>query len=299
MSVKRAIFSSVVVGTLVLSGCGSNGSETTSGDGQGAQTTSAGPESTPTPTPTPTPDPTELKPGTNHSYEAAEYAYEAKDVHNWLHGEKTQAANYPEKKIAFLTFDDGPTNITPKVLEELKKAGAPATFFVIAGELGVEGPGGDKHLKQTIEDGNSVCIHTYSHKYSYLYPGRRANAEHIEKDYDRALKSVRNVLGEEYEVHGHRYPGGHGWRKMGAADKALEKKSSYWIDWNSENGDGTDSASSTGEGRAKRALSTLSDSPNVAVILMHDFRDNDVTAEGIAPLVKELKKRGYEFGVIN
>ena len=60
MSVKRAIFSSVVVGALVLSGCGTNGSETTSGDGQGASTTSAGPESTPTPTPTPTPDPTEL-----------------------------------------------------------------------------------------------------------------------------------------------------------------------------------------------------------------------------------------------
>ena len=86
---------------------------------------------------------------------------------------------------------------------------------------------------------------------------------------------------------------------MGAADKALEKKGSYWIDWNSENGDGTDSASSTGEGRAKQALSTLTDSPNVAVILMHDFQDNDATAEGIAPLVKELKKRGYEFGVIN
>lgn len=300
MSVKRAISLSLIAGSLVLAGCGTNQSTITSESETGSAGATASASPTPTPTPTPTQDPTALKPGTNHSYAASKYVYKAKDVHNWLHGEKTEAANYPKKKkIAFLTFDDGPTNITPEVLKELKKAGVPATFFVIAGELGVESPKGDKRLQKTIAEGHSVCIHTYSHQCSQLYPGRQANAKNIKKDYNKAVASVRKVLGDDYKVHGHRYPGGHGWRNMEASDKMLKAKGSYWIDWNSENGDGTDSAYSTGAGRAQRAMSTLTDSPNVAVILMHDYRDNTATADSIAPMVKQLKKRGYEFGVIN
>lgn len=39
---------------------------------------------------------------------------------------------YPNEKIAFLTFDDGPNiSVTPKVLDILKEENVKASFFVI------------------------------------------------------------------------------------------------------------------------------------------------------------------------
>lgn len=66
--------------------------------------------------------------------------------------------NVKEKLIA-ITFDDGPTPETPKVLELLKKHGVKATFFCIGRQI-------EKYpdiLKQTISEGHTVGNHTYSH----------------------------------------------------------------------------------------------------------------------------------------
>lgn len=261
---------------------------------------SASQKPTPTPRPSPTEDPSALKKGANHSNAASAWVYPAKDVHDWLHGDKEKSKTYPkDRKIAFLTFDDGPTaRITPRVLDELKKAGVHASFYVIAGPQGLEGAD-PALLKRTIAEGHSVCIHTYSHKYGYLYPGGAASAENIVADYDKAVASVRKVLGPDFNVHCQRYPGGHGWKSMDAADEAMKAKGVYYLDWNSENGDGTDTAPTTGQGRADRALATLSGNPNVAVVLMHDHMWSDATADCIAPLVAELRARGYTFGTLD
>lgn len=257
-----------------------------------------GASATPEPTPTPTALPTTLKAGTNHSEAAAAYVHPAKDVHDWIHGAKEKSPTYPTQKVAFLTFDDGPTSSTPQVLDELKKAGVHASFYIIAGPQGLE-KADPAILKRTVAEGHAVCIHTYSHNYKLLYPGGKASAENIVADYDKAVAAVKKVLGDDYNVHCHRYPGGHGWKAMEASDKALEAKQSYYLDWNSENGDGTNSAPGTGEGRAARAMSTLGSSPNVAVVLMHDYTGSDITVASIAPLVKSLKEKGYTFGVMD
>lgn len=291
---------------LALAGCGTPPAPT-SAPAQSAPpaSTPAGPASagpgaaSPTASPTPSPASTERVSGSNHNQQAEAYLYQSKEVHDWLHGAKTQSPTYPkDKKVAFLTFDDGPTTSTPPVLDELKKAGVHASFFVIAGPQALE-KSDPAILKRTVAEGNAVCIHTYSHNYSYLYPGRTASAANIVADYDKAVASVRKVLGNDYASHCQRYPGGHGWKQMAPADKALQDKDVWYLDWNSENGDGTDKASSSGEGRARQALSTLGDNPNVAVILMHDYHGSDVTVASIAPLVKGLKEKGYTFGVLD
>ncbi|WP_310992963.1 polysaccharide deacetylase family protein [Aequorivita marina] len=75
---------------------------------------------------------------------------------------------YPERIWAFsrkdntvyLTFDDGPIpNVTPWVLEELKKHNAKATFFCIGNNI-------QKHpevYKRVIAEGHSVGNHTFNH----------------------------------------------------------------------------------------------------------------------------------------
>jgi peptidoglycan/xylan/chitin deacetylase (PgdA/CDA1 family) len=65
-----------------------------------------------------------------------------------------------ESNAIFLTFDDGPIpNITPWVIQELKKHDAKATFFCIGENI-------KKHpeiFRTVISEGHSIGNHTYNH----------------------------------------------------------------------------------------------------------------------------------------
>lgn len=64
------------------------------------------------------------------------------------------------KKVIYLTFDDGPTEqITPWVLEKLESFNAKATFFVI-GENVKKHP---KIFNTILEQGHEIGNHTYNH----------------------------------------------------------------------------------------------------------------------------------------
>ncbi len=65
-----------------------------------------------------------------------------------------------EKEAVFLTFDDGPiAEVTPWVLDELKKCDARATFFCI-GENIQKNPG---IFRRIFFEGHSVGNHTFNH----------------------------------------------------------------------------------------------------------------------------------------
>ena len=74
------------------------------------------------------------------------------------------------KKIAYLTFDDGPSeNVTPQILDILDKNDVKATFFV----LGTAIEGGEKQkelLRRMDEEEHAIGNHGYSHNYKILYP---------------------------------------------------------------------------------------------------------------------------------
>ncbi|PIF01756.1 MAG: polysaccharide deacetylase, partial [Propionibacterium sp.] len=102
----------------------------------------------------------------NHNAAAAKYTYRAANVQRWIN--KPGESKKLTKKIIFLTFDDGPSSLTPKILDVLKAEKVPATFFV----LGKEAPKNKSTLRRMIAEGHAVTIHSYSHNYNYLYPGR-------------------------------------------------------------------------------------------------------------------------------
>ena len=71
-----------------------------------------------------------------------------------------------KEKVAYLTFDDGPSsNITPKVLDVLKEEGIKATFFV----LGQNVKSHPEQLKRIYDEGHYIANHSYTHKYSKIY----------------------------------------------------------------------------------------------------------------------------------
>ena len=61
-----------------------------------------------------------------------------------------------EKKVAYLTFDDGPTtSVTPKILDILKAENVKASFFVIGKYV-------DRHpelIKREYEEGHYIANH--------------------------------------------------------------------------------------------------------------------------------------------
>jgi len=257
----------------------------------------ASPVKTPTPTPTPL-----VQPGTNHAASAASYAYPAEQVNRWL-VQGPAAEDYPTSKIAFLTFDDGPSkDATPAALKALETAGVPATFFVISGAQGV-GTGGPELLRREVKEGHAVCVHSYSHDYSYLYPGRHANPDHIVSDLNKALGVLRETLGPEYAPTCFRYPGGHmSWNSMAGADAALAAEGFAWIDWNAMTGDAEGSKGPSTPAEAAGMVQSgiaYAEHPNVVVILMHDTMGKTLSNQALPQVVADLKAQGYSFGVIS
>ena len=58
-----------------------------------------------------------------------------------------------------ITFDDGPSEYTDRVLDILKAKQVPATFFVI-GENAEQYPG---EVKREYAEGHTIGNHTYTH----------------------------------------------------------------------------------------------------------------------------------------
>lgn len=88
-----------------------------------------------------------------------------------------------KEKIAYLTFDDGPSLVTPKILDILEKQNVKATFFVIGKNV-------EKHpetVKRAFEEGHYIANHTYSHNNSYLYKSSQNFVEEL-KNTDLAIR---------------------------------------------------------------------------------------------------------------
>ena len=74
--------------------------------------------------------------------------------------------NAHEKKIIYLTFDDGPAGkVTEDILDVLKNNSVPATFFVIGDQI----KGQEDLIKRIYDEGHSIGLHSMSHKKNSLY----------------------------------------------------------------------------------------------------------------------------------
>lgn len=297
MHVRPLAAALALAATVTLAACGKppvDPAAAVPAAGQGAEAASE-------PVPTPAIDQTELKPGTNHNHAAAAYAIDAKDVHEWLTIGAT-ARNYPPGRIVFLTFDEGPSDrITPQVLDALKAAEAPATFFYVTGASGL-GSADPAIVHRTIAEGHAVAVHSHSNSFRMLYPGGRGNADTILADREQAIAAIRTVVGDQYAVSAYRYPGGHlSWKGLDAADRALAERGAYWLDWNAMNGDTEAKPPAQAEGQLALVKSTIkrSGQPNAVVVLMHDHGNAEITAKAVPLIVDYFRQEGYEFGVIN
>ena len=104
-----------------------------------------------------------------------------------------------EEKVAYLTFDDGPSKfVTPKVLEILKQNNTLANFFVV-GKHVEEYP---DLVKQAYEDGHFIANHGYSHNNSKLYKSKQDFINEIletDKSISKAI-GIRKRCGNIFSI---------------------------------------------------------------------------------------------------
>ncbi len=106
------------------------------------------------------------------------------------------------EKIAYLTFDDGPSsNVTPQILDILKEQDVKATFFVLGSRVELY----PDLVKREYEEGHYIANHGYSHVYESVYASANAPYE----EYERTENTIKTALGNtEYSSHLFRFPGG-------------------------------------------------------------------------------------------
>ncbi len=198
------------------------------------------------------------------------------------------------KKIAYLTFDDGPsTTVTPKILKILKDNNIKATFFIVGDKL-EESPETKNILLDIYKQGHAIANHTYTHKYSKLYPQGKIDANTFMGELEQTNDAIKNVLGDKFNTRVVRFPGGHAsWGGREEIDNKLEEKKYKYIDWNALIGD-AEGGRKTKEQLLNRYRETFVGQEKL-VLLMHDTYSKESTAEALKDIITDLKNKGYEF----
>lgn len=185
-------------------------------------------------------------------------------------------------KIAYLTFDDGPYDLTYQVLDLLKENEIRVTFFVL-GKTGVE----DRY-KRIVNEGHTLANHTYYHNIGTgLY-----------NSVDSFMSQVKKLEDYLYNITGYkttlvRFPGGSPTAKnlKDGIVEELHKNGYNYVDWTSETGDG--SSKKLAEKDTWTWYQDTTKDKNIIVLLMHDY--NYSTFNNLQRIIDDLKTRGFIF----
>ena len=193
------------------------------------------------------------------------------------HGDRSRSA------IA-LTFDDGPSEQTPQILDLLARHGVPATFFLIGSNVG-RLPVIAAEVRQA---GHEIGNHSDTHPLLCF-----RSVSFMEQDLRSAQEKIERHTG--IRPRWFRAPFGVRWFGLGAVQRRLGLTNVMWTtigyDWNRK-----------ADEVVARIMRQVG---NGAVLCLHDGRelqarpDIGVTVEAVRRLVPLLLDRGYQFETVS
>lgn len=194
------------------------------------------------------------------------------------------------KKIAYLSFDDGPSKYTSDVLKILKENDIKATFFILGSTMTKEG---EECLKTMVKEGHTIGLHTYSHKCKSIYSSVEAYLE----DFDKVFQQVYGITGIKPIIF--RFPCGSvncyskGIKKALIAE--MERRGFTYYDWN------VTAEDSVGTPTEYSIITNVKHycEHNKPVILMHDSSINKLTTKVLPKIISKIKESGYEFDTLD
>ena len=190
--------------------------------------------------------------------------------------------NAEEERVrkVYLTFDDGPSIYTDEILDILKEYDVKATFFVV----GKEDEESIARYRRIVEEGHTLGMHSYSHKYNEIYDSLEAFSE----DFQKLQEFLYETTGVWSRVC--RFPGGSSNQvskvEMKELITYLNEQDITYYDWNISAGDASNRYIST-ETILENCLGNLEEY-NTAVILMHDAANKKTTVEALPILLQQL-----------
>lgn len=188
---------------------------------------------------------------------------------------------YPDYQRIYITFDDGPSSNTDRILDILNEYNVKATFFVVSN---------DKYMDdytRIVNEGHTLGIHSNDHVYSNVY----ANVDSFSNDIDSVNDFVYNVVGEYASLY--RFPGGSS-NTLYKGDKAelvkvLNEKNLTYYDWNVTGNDATYGGLSKYQ-IADNVIKGIGNKTD-AVVLLHDAGDKNSTVEALPIIFETLQSK--------
>lgn len=186
----------------------------------------------------------------------------------------------PDKSQIALTFDDGPSESTPALLEVLAEHNVKATFFM-CGRNVRRFP---EIAREVLAGGHEIGNHTESHAYLHFH-----SREYIYRELAMAQQSIRTVTG--CKPRWFRAPYGVRWLGLRSAQRRLGLTGVMWTtitrDWKWSS--------------CRIARLMLHTARNGSIFCLHDGRETSAspdiraTIEAVEAAIPRLIDRGFEF----
>lgn len=191
-------------------------------------------------------------------------------------------------KVCYLTFDDGPSDNTLKILDILKKANAKASFFVV-------GTSKLDYIKRIHAEGHTVALHANNHDYSKIYKSEKAYFD----DLTKLSSKIKNLIGIEPKIM--RFPGGSSNTIsrdiskgiMTRLTKQVQKKGYVYVDWNVDSNDAT--GNNVPKKKILNSIKSSSKGKGDICVLMHDTAAKKTTVDALPEMISYLRAQGYHF----
>lgn len=209
------------------------------------------------------------------------------NVSNAVESDSENFAEENDQLKVYLTFDDGPSDNTSAILDTLAKYNVKATFFVV----GKTDDQSKEMYQRIVNEGHTLGMHSYSHKYSVVYDSLDA----FETDFNQLQSYLYDITGQECRLY--RFPGGSSNQvsntDMSEFIRFLNEEGVTYFDWNVSSGDATSQAYTADE----LLNNVLTDVPKykTSVVLMHDSNTKSTTVEALGPMIEALQGMGAQI----
>lgn len=220
-----------------------------------------------------------IEPSEEEESETAAEAVSTEEDDTQVHTEEESTETEKVRNV-YLTFDDGPSAYTNEILDILKEYDVKATFFVV----GKEGEKYEELYNRIVEEGHTLGMHSYSHRYDEVY----ASEENFAEDFEKLQTYLYDITGVESRFY--RFPGGSS-NTVSKIDMSnfidyLQEHDVVYFDWNVSSGD-----ASSGGVSVEQIIENCTgnvDYYNNMVILMHDSQEKRTTVEALPSVIEKL-----------
>ncbi len=188
------------------------------------------------------------------------------------------AGTAPQKKVAYITIDDGPTLNTPRIMDALKRHNAGAVFFVLKDRIEAY----PDYIRMMEYEGFAIGLHGESHSIDIYSEPTRPLLE-----MNRTNEALYSLLGRKSDLV--RTPYGSRGNLSQRQRQLLETSGFKIIDWNVDPRDSVGKV--IDKDQVLRNLKAGLDSAGTpAIVLLHDRKS---TADNMDQLLSLIEAAGY------